>query len=161
MKRFTIGLFTVTLALVSIAFTAFTPTPENIGVDVPDELVITDQWVALASQSGIDISYKFADCHLAKFNWEQRWVLLKVENTSGATKSIDWDAQMWFDGVCKTCNDPNGEYHRTLIVDGGQTLEAECDLNVDGRMFFFIKFNDKPNVEELTRFELANFVVSD
>jgi hypothetical protein len=161
MKRFTIGLFTFTVALASIAFTAFSPTDENAAVEIPENLVITDQWVALTSQDGIEFSYKFADCHLAKFNWLQRWVLLKVENTTGATKSVDWDAHMWFDGTCKTCNDPMGEYHRTLVVDGGQTLEAECDLNVDQRMIFFIKFNDKPNVEELTRFELANLTVSE
>lgn len=161
MKRFTIGLFTLFIAATSVALTAFTITTEDAAVDIPDNLVITNEWVELIEQDGIQISYKYSDCIFPKFNWAQRWVLLKVENTTGSTKSVDWDALMWFDGTCKTCNDPMGEYHRTLILDGGQTQQAECDLNADGRLLFFIRFNDKPNIEELTRFELANLTVSE
>ena len=71
MKRFIIGLFTLTVAFASLSFTGVTPTNEDAEVEIPDNLEITDQWVPLTTQDGIVFSYKFADCHLAKFNWQQ------------------------------------------------------------------------------------------
>ena len=55
---------------------------------------------------------------------------------------------------------PIREYNRTFVVDGNQTLEADCLLETDRRLTIFVKFNDKPNQEELTQFDLANLTVT-
>ena len=161
MKILTTALYACALMLGSIAFTSFTTVGGGASVEIPANLTITNQWVPLTTQDGIQISYKFSDCHFPKFNWQQRWVLLKMENTTGSTKTVDWDLNLWFNGTCKTCVDPNGEYHRTIVIDGNQTSEGMCDLNGDSRLNVFVKFNDKANVEELTKFELGNLTVSE
>lgn len=112
------------------------------------------------NDDGVEITYVKSDCDL-KMGYDQEWVLFTFKNTNNYPVTIIWDLHMWIDNDCKTCNDPNGEYHRTLELAPNETLEGECGVNEDNRLYLFSKFDD-PNTSmtyELTDFEFANFSV--
>ena len=129
-------------------------------IDAQETTDMPTDWTLLKQQNGVKVYYKYADCTFQKFGWQQSWYLLKFENSTLQPATVDWDAQMYFNDVCKTCNDPNGEYHRTISVAAGQTLEGQCDIDGDYSLVMFAKFNDKPNNTVMTGFSLSNLIVT-
>ena len=119
-----------------------------------------DNWTLYKSVDGIEIRYKATDCTFATTNWEQRWFLLQITNTNADSRTIEWDTHIYVGNQCKTCGN-SGEYHKTFVVDGGETVEGECSLSGDRNLTIFIQFNDKPNNEVYDRFELENIMVSE
>lgn len=160
MNRVITPILTTFSFAVLLTLTAFTTKDNPVGVTIPEEITVDNTWTHLTTQDGIEINYKYSDCVFPKFNWQQRWVLLQMVNTTSQTKTVSWDYHLYYNGNCKTCNDPYGEYNRTLVIDGNQTMEAECMLETDRRLTVFVKFNDKPNTEELTQFDLANLTIT-
>ena len=115
---------------------------------------------AFINQDGVEITYVKSHCDL-KMGYDQEWVLFTFKNTNSYPVTLIWDLHMWIDNDCKTCNDPNGEYHRTLELAPNETIVGECGVNEDNRLYLFSKFED-PNTTmtyELTDFEFANFSV--
>jgi len=124
----------------------FTPEPEN-------------DWVHYKTVDGVKISYKYADCEFPNNNWKQRWVLLKIENSTGADVAVEWDLEIYANGACTTCS--SEEYHRTFVVDANSSIEGICDLTQNRDLTIFVQFNDKDNRVVNDRFELVNIQVAE
>jgi len=120
-------------------------------------------WQLYTELDGIRIEYKYADCDLER-GYDQQWVLLKITNTTGNTKLVEWKNNLWYNDECKTCDVTSGEYHRTVSVGGGKTLEGTCSIYGNGSLNIFVKFSDSqyqnPNPEVLTKFELENLTIT-
>lgn len=118
-------------------------------------------WDSWKSVDGVEIAQKEAECEL-RMGYDQDWKLFRFENTNSYTVILIWDIEMHHNGECVTCNDPNGEYHRTLELQPGEVLEGECKIAEDDRLHAFIQFND-PNYTgasaQLTHFDLKNLQV--
>lgn len=112
------------------------------------------------NQDGIEITYTKSHCDL-KMGYDQEWVLFTFKNNNNYPVTVIWDLQMWIDNDCKTCNDPSGEYHRTLELQPNEELQGSCDVNEDNRLYLFSKFEDQNTnmTYELTDFDFANFTV--
>jgi hypothetical protein len=118
-------------------------------------------WDTLKSVDGVHISQKEAKCDLS-MGYDQVWKLFRFENTNSYTVILIWDIEMHHNGACVTCNDPDGEYHRTLELQPGEVLEGECKIAEDERLHLFVKFNDSNYTGtpyELTHYELINLRV--
>ncbi|MBL4578183.1 MAG: hypothetical protein JKY18_00655 [Flavobacteriales bacterium] len=120
-------------------------------------------WELYTELDGIRIEYKYADCDLER-GYDQQWVLLKITNTSVDTKLVEWKSNLWYNGECKTCDVNTGEYHRTVSVDPGKTLEGTCSIYGNESLNVFVKFIDiryqNDNREVLTKFELDNLSIT-
>lgn len=119
-------------------------------------------WVLYSSNSGVDIYYKYSPCIL-EMGYDQEWVLLKFVNTTSLKKIIEFDKIMEIDGVCVTCNDPNGEYKMSVLLEANQTIQGSCTVNDNAAHHIYSKMIE-PGVnipDTLTRFELRNLLISD
>jgi len=119
-----------------------------------------NEWTHYKTVDGVKISYRLSDCEFPEMNWKQRWFLIKMENLDGSTKTVEWDQQIYNGDDCVTCENFNGEYHHTFVIDGNETLQGECVLNEDRTLTVFVKFNDKDNRVVYDRFELGNIMVT-
>lgn len=77
-------------------------------------------WEIVYDQNGIIISYKIEDC------LNQPLLLLKVENTSFASQSVDFSYEIQeFDGSGKISN-----FRFDQIIDANSNFEGECPLKI-------------------------------
>ncbi len=143
---------TLLLAILLLAVTATTTHAQK-----------NDEWRTVKEENGIVVKFKYTDCD-PEAGFDQESVLLQVTNTTNDVLTVDWDLQLWYNGVCKTCEDPYGEYVRTIEIGAGAVMEGTCSIRGDYRFNIFSKFTDPnfkgKNPDELTRFELANFKVT-
>jgi hypothetical protein len=122
-------------------------------------------WEAYKEQDGITMKTKTLNCD-PEYGFEQETILLQITNTSSVDKTVSWDLQLWYNNICKTCTDPHGEYHMTITVKAGETLEGVCsNVTGDYRLTIFSKFTDvnytNSNPDFLTSFDLANFTITE
>lgn len=119
-------------------------------------------WELYKEVDEIKIYTKISDCELKK-GFDERRILLKIENTSNVDKTIEWDILLWYNDKCLTCNVTSGEYHRNIHVKSNSSLEGECSIITNFDLVIFVEFIDeqyKGNKQVLTRFELNNLIVS-
>ncbi len=116
-------------------------------------------WQDLWVNDQVVVQYKYADCDL-EAGFDQQWVLLRIENRSNAPLTISWDLQLWFNNACKTCDDANGEYHKSIVVEAGTSVEGHCSLKSNRNLSFFSKFTTRDNRTILTDFKLANLTLN-
>lgn len=120
-------------------------------------------WQLYAEIDDIRIEYKYTDCDLER-GYDQQWILLKITNSSGNTKLVEWKSNLWYNNECKTCDVKSQEYNRTVSIDPGKTLEGTCSIYGNGSLTIFVKFIDKqyqnPNRQVLTKFELDNLSIT-
>jgi len=121
------------------------------------------EWTTLSSDNGINISYKKVHCDMNS-GYDQEIYVLKFENTNAYKVSVIWDLELWFDGVCSTCEDPNGEYHKVIALKPGEVSEGSCTDGPNNELYFFSRFDDANFTGKdvrLTDFNLANMMVVD
>jgi len=122
-----------------------------------------ENWQLYTELDGIRIEYKYFDCDLER-GYDQQWILLKITNTSGFTKLVEWKSNLWYNNECKTCDVKGQEYQRTVSIDPGKTLEGTCSIYDNGSLTIFVKFIDSqyqnPNRQVLTKFELDNLSIT-
>ncbi|PCJ82407.1 MAG: hypothetical protein COA57_13330 [Flavobacteriales bacterium] len=119
------------------------------------------KWNLFASQNGVEIYYKYAQCDL-EMGYDQEWVLLRFVNTAASTKTVKYHKIMEINGVCKTCNDPNGEYSMTVVLRANETIEGSCTVYDNAAHHIFSKMTT-PNTgieDKLTAFDLRNLTVT-
>lgn len=120
------------------------------------------EWTLFATDNGVEIYYKYAECDL-EMGYDHEWVLLKFVNTTSTPKNVDFDKKMELNGECVTCNDPHGEYHMTVGLAANETVEGSCTVYDDPSHHIFSKVltPDTGIDDELTSFDLDNLEVSD
>jgi len=142
--------------LLTCAFVAF-----GIGTLFSQE----NEWTLLVQKDSVNISFQYADCIIPdQFN--QQRALFKFENTSSKTVQIQFDIHVWDSFGCRTCNDPNGEFKRTITLKKYCIEKGQCIKNEDQAQYLFIKFDDKRYVStnpqrEITNFEIQNVVINE
>ncbi len=116
------------------------------------------EWSFLEEKDGVKISWKYADCDL-EMGYDERRVLLRFENTSDQDVLLTYEAELFYDEECLTCDDPNGEYRHEIELRSGTKIAGECSVYSSGAHQFFVRWVSQPNKTELTKFNLANITV--
>lgn len=113
-------------------------------------------WEVYSVVQDVTISYKLVDCTYNQ-GFDQQLVLLKYTNTSGKKVVLDFDTELYYNNVCKTCG--ISEYRFSVSLAANEILEAECIHGQGGELQFFSKsIDEKVQIaDELTDFELTNF----
>lgn len=138
------------------------------GLFIAPELVgqaVDGSWQLLHEQNGVRMETMQVECDMNP-SFDQEVILLRIINRGDKAVLVDWDVLLWYGGVCKTCDDPRGEYHRTIKLGAGELREADCSEFVDQTYRLFVRFTDPAyrnlkNQQVLTKYEIANFKVTD
>ncbi len=120
------------------------------------ETLELDSWEVYTVFQDVTISYKVVDCDFNQ-GFDQQLVLLKYVNNSNQKVILDFNTELYYNGVCKTCN--MNEYRFSVSLNANETIEGECAYGQGGELQFFSKSIDKKVQlsEELTDFELTEF----
>lgn len=118
----------------------------------------TTPWKVLVQQDNVTVEYKFSDCDLER-GMNQQLVLLKITNQNTARVTVEWDLELDYNNVCKTCG--YDEYHRTYELGPNSVMEGKCTFYDDDKLTIHSKFLVEEYAKEiLTNFKVANFKVT-
>jgi hypothetical protein len=99
--------------------------------------------------AGVKVTYTIQHCDFNN-GYDQDWVIFRYENHNRHNVVIVWDAELYYNKKCKTCDKNSDEYHYTLELKAGEVLEGSCSETPDTRLIVFSRFND-PNAQDKTR----------
>ena len=119
-----------------------------------------DNWTHLLSEGPVSVYYKYSVCD-PEIGYDNESVLLKITNSSQLSVIAEWDREIYFDGICTTC-DLGDEAHSIYELGPQDIVEGLCSINGDSRLKLFSKFTDnqyKLEQQTLTGFKLNNFRV--
>lgn len=104
------------------------------------QTVYSDAWTNLLSNPGFQIDYKLSKCD-PEIGYDQELILLKVKNTSTEKATISWQAILYYNGVCKTCDYPE-EYTFSVELNPNEEVEGICGIYENSSLQIFSKFLD-------------------
>ena len=117
-------------------------------------------WTHLLSNGPVNVYYKYVLCD-PEIGYDNESVLLKLANTSKQSVIAEWDNEIYFDGICATC-DLGEEGHLVYELGPEVVFEGSCSINGDGRLKLFSRFTDKQyklKQQTMTGFKLNSFRV--
>ena len=147
---------TITLIAFVGAFTGWTQqTVNSEKVEVDRGGQNPTDWVIYLDNEEFVIQYKFIQCD-PRIGYDNESVLLKFKNKTSQTLNIAWNIDLYYDGVCKTCDFPD-EYHNALQLNPMEEKEGNCDIYSDSKLKMFSKFVDQNYTKglKLTSFKLS------
>jgi len=118
----------------------------------------SSEWQLYTEVAGIEIFYKYNECHIIEEGIHQEHVLLRFVNTGPYSMYITWHTQVFYDTFSIIDNTKENKF--MLSLDGGELKEGTCDLGeTKGLKIFsrFLNYDDKPT---LKNFELTNIQVN-
>ena len=110
----------------------------------------SNEWTVYYEQDGITISYKTADCDL-EMGYDEQRILIKVNNASNKKALIIWQYEQFYDEVCATCDDPNGEYRKEFCLEPGKVVEGKCSVYDNSGLTIFSQWVTQPNKTTLSK----------
>ena len=119
-----------------------------------------EEWTHLFSDGPVNVYYKYILCD-PEIGYDNESVLLQLTNTSKQSVIAEWDKEIYFDGVCRTC-DHGEEYHYRYELGPNEIIEGSCSIHSDNRLRMFSRFTDpqyKLVQEKMTGFKLERFTV--
>jgi hypothetical protein len=113
-------------------------------------------WEVYSDVQSVTISYKIVDCSYNQ-GFDQQLVLLRYMNNSAAKVVLDFNTELYYNDVCRTCN--MDEYRFSVVLNPNETVEGACVHGQGGELQFFSKSIDErvQLSEKLTDFEFTNF----
>ncbi|MPM12732.1 hypothetical protein SDC9_59086 [bioreactor metagenome] len=119
-------------------------------------------WEFMYEVDGVNFYYKVTECNDTANGYFRELVLLKLENTNDFVVNVQWDVQMYYNGICFHCDEkPDPERHRTVELNSSSTVEGRCFTHGDKTLTIFSRFlNYSDPTSTLTKFELINLVIS-
>ena len=119
-----------------------------------------NEWQLYSEKNGMKIYYKYTECHNDMEGSHKEYILFKFVNTTEVKLKAEWERRIWYDGKCMNCNSTSPEYHYSIEIKAGESIEACCDtgslraLKICSRI---LNYKDMPVV---TRFEFENLNVN-
>lgn len=117
------------------------------------------EWKLFKEANGVQVFAQIDECHDFKNGTHYEYTLLKFVNTTNEVKRIRWSENLYYNGICSTCDGNSDKNVFELELTYNQTKQGDCgvDNNDILRIFNrFLNYNDKP---VLTKYEFVNFEV--
>lgn len=111
------------------------------------------EWKTYFKNSEVEIQYCYTDCHDIPNGLHQQKILLRFINYSGKPVEVFYTKELTFSNSMTKPDVREFSVH----LNGGETLEAECDTK-DNRLYIFSKQLNF-NSTSLKHFELKNISV--
>jgi hypothetical protein len=116
-----------------------------------------EEWTLVNSTSEVKVYTKEFSCIDLENGFSMKKVLVKVENLTSSTITLNWDKKLYYDNECINCQTTKEEYHVNLTLAPNQKLESDCSEN--DKLNIFIEMIGRAS-EKLTSFEFINFTTS-
>ena len=81
------------------------------------QAIFSSDWTLVKEVGDIKLYTKLESCN--RRTRDEQMVHVKVENTGSKSAVVHFHLNQYYDGVCKTCDDPNGEYDAFADVGTG------------------------------------------
>ncbi len=150
---------TVFLTLFLILFTycsMFSLTTKTTTITVKNK-----EWKLFTNKDGIQIYFKYEECHDIKNGIHQEEVVLKLVNTTDKNIQISWDLEKWYNDNCKGCDTFDKENHFSIMINASETKIGSCETRYDFReLIIFSKFLNMENTSTLTKFNIKNITTT-
>jgi hypothetical protein len=118
----------------------------------------TKDWTLYKEMSGIKIYTKLNEC-VRNAGYDRKQVVVKLENTTLYNCNVHYHVDSYFNGVCKTCADPDGEYSINIQLKPNSTGEANCTTTLKG-LTIFAGWNESGVIDaEFGGFDLSEIQV--
>lgn len=114
-------------------------------------------WKLYAEKDGVKIEYRQSDCHIDN-SFHQSWYLIRLTNSNTSSVYVNYDMDLYYNEVCKTCGKNEYKYGQKLAAN--EVMEGICDFKTLPNLKIFIKFLDIKNKQTLTDFRLSNIKVT-
>lgn len=109
------------------------------------------------NKAGIDIQTKPLHCNVPSEGYEADLIQLTITNTTNQVKTIQYSFELYYDGVCATCDHPEMVFTQTLQPQ--EKLEGVClDHNRQG-LTIFDHMPAHLTKTKLTDFKIVNVTV--
>jgi len=118
----------------------------------------SNEWMLHKEINGIKIFSKHTECKIDSEGFHQEMVLLRFENTTNLSQSIEWQLEAWYygpgyEGKCTTCE--LDEYKYSLIIPANTTITGECDIYSERKLKIFSKFLNLKSDVGLEKFNIS------
>lgn len=110
------------------------------------------------SDKDISISLRPQNCIDKKRGTAKQYYFIEIVNKSNKELNVSFKKELWFDGVCQTCNINSEEYYSSIILSANETVSGSCE-NMDKKLRIFSKMLNLDKVRKLTKYELKNIKV--
>jgi len=114
-------------------------------------------WKLYKNIKGIEIYYKYQECHDVHNGIHQELVLFKFANKTDNDVKIEFDFALVYTNL-KSSSSRNLEQHRQILLKKKSIYESSCYKNREYTIFSkFLNYSDK---SELQWFELKNMKIT-
>ena len=120
-----------------------------------------NEWELFQEVDGVKFYKKEASCEFNNAP-NQKWYLIKVENTNSYAVKAEWDKHMWYNNECANCDsydETTPEDHQIVELEAGNSVEGKCEIPAINALSVFIEFTVYQSNVKLTKFQLDNLLV--
>ena len=135
---------TIAILLTVITFFSFS---QEIKID----------WRLYKEVNGIEINYKYKECHDVHNGIHQELVLFQFVNKTENDYKVNFDFSLIYSNV-KTSISNSSEQHKQILIKKMSIYESSCSENRENTIFSkFLNYSDK---SELQKFDLKNIKIN-
>jgi hypothetical protein len=133
---------------------------QSIAIDKIKDL--PSSWTKLTETTNVLVNYQYVECNVPADGLYADYVFLQFENKTNKTITISWEPELYYGGICATCNASGFEKKYTISLAPQETKIPNCDFTDDEarKMRVFIKWNQVENKRVLSSFALLNLITS-
>jgi hypothetical protein len=124
----------------------------------PATLFAQSEWTQHTNNNGLIISYKLSDCDM-EMGYDEQRILFKIENQSDSKALVIWQYEQYYNDVCRTCDDPNGEYRKEFCLVSGDVVQGKCSVFDTSGLMIFSEWVSQPNKAKLTKWNLGELTI--
>lgn len=116
-----------------------------------------NKWRLYKEINGVEINYKYQECHDTHNGLHQELVLFQFVNNTKYDFSINFDFSLIYSNV-KSSVTNRAEQHKTIVLKASSVIESTCFENREYAIFSkFLNYKDK---SELQKFDLINLKIN-
>ena len=106
-----------------------------------------NNWEVYYEDTQLKISFCQIQCDLDN-QFNQEFVVLKIENLTSNTLLVQWDSKIWFDESCINCEQDSPEFRKEIRIESKKIMEGNCSEHNALRIFsrFTDNLEDMPGV---------------
>lgn len=119
-------------------------------------------WTPVFSNTQIEVSSRPADCEYSFSTMDNyKAEVVRVKNKTASVISVTFRLDVHYNGVCRTCDNP--EYKITLSLGANGTFTGDCAYDVPAdkqKMVVFKEYMNRSNPDSFTKMVVSDVSVN-
>jgi hypothetical protein len=118
-----------------------------------------NEWKLYKELAGVKVYTQIDECHDFKNGTHYEYIMLKFVNTTLSNKKIKWVENLYYNGICNTCDGNSDKQVYEFELASKQIKQGNCELDENDMFRIFNRFLNYTDKPVLTKFELINFEI--